>query len=70
MKARDAEAIAYVLEGEITLRPDPPEPERPWQVIFKRPDGRIVVLNEMSVDEFGDEEAYRDGQCYASINFR
>lgn len=62
MDERAADKIASVLGGTGYLTD-----ENEWVVILNRSDGRVVIISDMSVDEYPDWEACKAGHCYASI---
>ena len=57
-----ADKIASVLGGLGYLTD-----ENEWVVILNRSDGRVVIISDMSVDEYADWEAYKAGHCFDSI---
>ena len=65
MDHRQADEIADALGGSAVRIEDV---DVDWIVVVERPDGRIVVVTETPVDEYGDWEAYQAGHCYASIS--
>jgi hypothetical protein len=57
-----AETLAEALRGRV-YRSD----ENVLYVVIDRNDRRLVVISEVTVDEYEDWEAFQAGQCYASI---
>lgn len=68
MDHHKANQVADALGGIAVRGEDASLPGSEWVVIFDRPDGRVVVLSETSVDEYGDRDAFHAGQCYATIS--
>jgi hypothetical protein len=68
MDHRLADTLADALGGVAVRGEEVAARGGEWIVIFERPDGRLVVLSDTSVDEYGDREAFEAGHCYATIS--
>ena len=58
-----ADTLAKTLGGQSYLTD-----ENIWFVVIKMErDNVVVVITDVSVDEYADWEAFKAGQCYASV---
>ncbi len=63
MSIERAREISEVLGGEV-FEAD----EGGWLVLLERPDARVVIVSDTSVEEYADRDAYAAGRCYACIS--
>ena len=68
MNQRQAHLVADALRGVAVREEVDGIQGGEWIVIFERPDGRLVVLSDTAVDEYGDRASFEAGHCYASIS--